>query len=192
MLFLGDSLTYGYDVPYGRGWVELSMKTLKETYPITYTNAGINGDTLQGMIYRLEHYVEANSNYDYIWIMGGSNDLLMGRTGIACYEKLLKLVAIAKRTSATVIVGIPMESILDYGDFNREVATYRNYIVDGAQSSDVKQSYQIIDFYAIIHDLLAQQQLVFAGDVHPNEAGYKAMSDVFTSTMHRVFEKRNV
>lgn len=53
ILFLGDSLTRGYDVPYGQGWVELLEKKL---YPHTCYNAGVDGASLQAITLLWERY----------------------------------------------------------------------------------------------------------------------------------------
>ena len=55
VLFIGDSLTRGYDVPYGKGWVELlkayfeKSTATNESAKITMVNAGVDGATLQAI-----------------------------------------------------------------------------------------------------------------------------------------------
>ena len=48
IICFGDSITRGYDVPYGQGWVEICDASIEGVY---FTNYGEDGCSVQGMIY---------------------------------------------------------------------------------------------------------------------------------------------
>ena len=71
-VFLGDSITEGYGVSHGEGWVE----RLRGGENI---NHGISGDTTTGMLRRFSAHV-LREKPDRVVIMGGINDLSEGET----------------------------------------------------------------------------------------------------------------
>lgn len=74
-IFIGDSLTFGYGLRTGEGWVNNINKYL----PFQIINKGINGDTTASMLNRF--YSDVTSiNPDKVFIMGGTNDLLRGQS----------------------------------------------------------------------------------------------------------------
>ena len=75
IIFFGDSLTYGYGVSKENSWVYRSSNELH----INYLNKAQNGDTTPSMLSR---YYSDVLKYKpaRIFIMGGTNDLLCGRS----------------------------------------------------------------------------------------------------------------
>ena len=53
IICFGDSITRGYDVPYGRGWVEICDASIEN---VNFTNYGEDGCSVQGMIYNIENW----------------------------------------------------------------------------------------------------------------------------------------
>lgn len=53
IICFGDSITRGYDVPYGRGWVEICDASIEG---VNFTNYGEDGCSVQGMIYNIENW----------------------------------------------------------------------------------------------------------------------------------------
>ena len=72
---LGDSLTYGYEVPTSQSWVS-QLATLSHWDLI---NKGIPGETTLDMKRRLNSDV-FHLNPSKIIFMGGTNDLFLGRS----------------------------------------------------------------------------------------------------------------
>lgn len=71
LLFIGNSITKGER---GESFVDL----FKEQYPDwTITNAGVNGDTLRGISARVAKEIETTSDYDFIVIEAGYNDIIL-------------------------------------------------------------------------------------------------------------------
>ena len=75
IIFFGDSLTYGYGVQKEKSWVYLIGNILN----LNYLNKGQNGDTTPSMLSRYYSSV-LKYNPSKIFIMGGTNDLLCGRS----------------------------------------------------------------------------------------------------------------
>ncbi|MDU6902816.1 MAG: lipase [Veillonella sp.] len=131
IICFGDSITRGYDVPYGRGWVEICDASIEG---VNFTNYGEDGCSVQGMIYNIENWaVTAVSDPTrHIFLMCGTNDILQGRD-----------------------------------------SAY-------AEAHNIK----VIDFYTTLFEADQIGQIVFAGEVHPNERGYRLMAykalEVFT------------
>ena len=51
IICFGDSITRGYDVPYGQGWVEICDASIEGVH---FTNYGEDGCSVQGMIYNID------------------------------------------------------------------------------------------------------------------------------------------
>ncbi len=197
LLCFGDSLTNGYDVPRGLGWVELVQKEFPD---VEIQNHGIDGDTLQGILYRLERVSSctgsANSkvpcsdgvavrraeNKRYIFLMGGSNDILMGRDETYCFKKMIELIACARSKGATLIVGLPPQIDFDMAGLDLIMVRY----IELLKQYCSEQHIDTIDFYRVIHDADMQGKLVFAGDVHPNEPGYALMAEKAKKVLARL------
>ena len=76
LLVLGDSLSAGYGVNQGSGWVALLRDDLGEGH--TIINGSISGDTTGGGLYRLPQLLQEYSP-DYVLLELGGNDGLRGQ-----------------------------------------------------------------------------------------------------------------
>ena len=79
-VFLGDSITRGYGVSSGEGWVELLHRGKN-------INHGIDGDTTAGMLRRFSAHV-VREQPERVVIMGGVNDLSEGERLGAVIDRL--------------------------------------------------------------------------------------------------------
>ena len=198
-IFLGDSLTHGYGVPEGQGWVELLAHDLafKGSY---MENHGIDGDTLQGMYNRLERILsiqvrpseahessglaegDASKTASILCLLGGTNDILMGRSADYCFKKLQGLVGLwedslgidgvdlTNQGRGLVVALLPP---LDYDPFDQNpiLEAYNAKIRFYAESRGLA----LIDFYTPLKEASDFGLVVYEGDVHPNSLGYKIM-----------------
>lgn len=198
-IFLGDSLTHGYGVPEGQGWVELLAHDLafKGSY---MENHGIDGDTLQGMYNRLERILSAqvrapepykssglaegnaSKTASILCLFGGTNDILMGRSADYCFKKLQGLVGLwedslgmdrvdlISQGRGLVVALLPP---LDYDPFDQNpiLEAYNAKIRSYAEN----RSLGLIDFYTPLKEASDFGLVVYEGDVHPNSLGYKIM-----------------
>lgn len=198
-IFLGDSLTHGYGVPEGQGWVELLAHDLafKGSY---MENHGIDGDTLQGMYNRLERILstqvrpseahessglaegDASKTASILCLLGGTNDILMGRSADYCFKKLQGLVGLwedslgidrvdlTNQGRGLVVALLPP---LDYDPFDQNpiLEAYNAKIRSYAENRGLG----LIDFYTPLKEASDFGLVVYEGDVHPNSLGYKIM-----------------
>lgn len=198
-IFLGDSLTHGYGVPEGQGWVELLAHDLafKGSY---MENHGIDGDTLQGMYNRLERILSAqvmapepykssglaegnaSKTASILCLLGGTNDILMGRSADYCFKKLQGLVGLwedslgmdrvdlISQGRGLVVALLPP---LDYDPFDQNpiLEAYNAKIRSYAKNRGLG----LIDFYTPLKEASDFGLVVYEGDVHPNSLGYKIM-----------------
>ena len=198
-IFLGDSLTHGYGVPEGQGWVELLAHDLafKGSY---MENHGIDGDTLQGMYNRLERILsakvrapkshessglaegDASETTTILCLLGGTNDILMGRSADYCFKKLQDLVGLWEDslgmdridlTSQERRLVLALLPPFDYDPFDQNsiLEAYNAKIRFYAESRGLA----VIDFYTPLKEASDFGLVVYEGDVHPNSLGYTIM-----------------
>ncbi len=109
ILIVGDSLSAGYGLSTGEGWVDLLTKKLAaEKFSATVTNASISGDTTAGGLSRLPALLAKHSPTLVVIELGG-NDGLRGSPVAAARANLLKMAELSKAAGAKVlIVGMRM------------------------------------------------------------------------------------
>ena len=198
-IFLGDSLTHGYGVPEGQGWVDLLAHDLAFKGSCM-ENHGKDGDTLQGMYNRLERILSAqvrapepykssglaegnaSKTASILCLLGGTNDILMGRSADYCFKKLQGLVGLwedslgmdrvdlISQGRGLVVALLPP---LDYDPFDQNpiLEAYNAKI----QSYAKNRGLGLIDFYTPLKEASDFGLVVYEGDVHPNSLGYKIM-----------------
>lgn len=198
-IFLGDSLTHGYGVPEGQGWVELLAHDLAFKGSCM-ENHGLDGDTLQGMYNRLERILSAqvrapepykssglaegnaSKTASILCLLGGTNDILMGRSADYCFKKLQGLVGLwedslgmdrvdlTNQGRGLVVALLPP---LDYDPFDQNpiLEAYNAKIRSYAENRGLA----LIDFYTPLKEASDFGLVVYEGDVHPNSLGHKIM-----------------
>ena len=109
ILVVGDSLSAGYGLTAGEGWVDLLAKKLvREKIPADVTNASISGDTTAGGLSRLPALLSKHRPTHVVIELGG-NDGLRGSPVAAAKANLLKMTELSKAAGAKVlIVGMQM------------------------------------------------------------------------------------
>ena len=109
ILILGDSLSAGYGLSSGEGWVDLLAKKLaREKIIAGLTNASISGDTTAGGLSRLPALLSKHKPTHVVIELGG-NDGLRGAPVAAAKANLLKMAELSKASGAKVlIVGMQM------------------------------------------------------------------------------------
>ncbi|MDU2182350.1 MAG: lipase [Veillonella sp.] len=94
IICFGDSITRGYDVPYGQGWVEICDASIENVH---FTNYGEDGCSVQGMIYNIEEWASTAvaDPTRHIFLMCGTNDILQGRDSTYVFKTLVKAIELA-------------------------------------------------------------------------------------------------
>ena len=104
ILVLGDSLSAGYGLPLGTGWVRLLEQRLDENdFPHRVVNASISGDTTAGGLTRLPALLERHGPTVLV-IELGANDGLRGIAFSEIESNLTRLVKLGLESGARVLV----------------------------------------------------------------------------------------
>jgi acyl-CoA thioesterase-1 len=102
VLVLGDSISAGYGVPPGKGWVNLLAGRL-QPQGIDVVNASVSGDTSAGGRARLPALLQKHAP-DLVVIELGGNDGLRGLPVAKLQENLQAMVRAAKAAGARVVL----------------------------------------------------------------------------------------
>jgi acyl-CoA thioesterase-1 len=134
LLIVGDSISAGYGLGNGQGWVELlSQKIAKEGYKFRVVNASISGDTTAGGRARLPTLLSTHKPAIVVIELGG-NDALRGGKLATTRANLDAMVTAARAAGAKVMI-IGMEVPPNYGPaYARE---FRELYADVAKSHKV-------------------------------------------------------
>ena len=173
IIFFGDSLTFGYGVKKEYCWITKIINKCN----LNAKNSGCNGDTTVSMLSR---YYKDVLLYcpNKIFIMGGSNDLMMGRTTNSIIENLELMIRDALILNSTVIIGIPPNIFgnMAYRLFSE--SSFYNYVekeLPNLRSSLInlcdKYNLSYIDFYNLTLDKCD----LYLDGVHLNINGHDAM-----------------
>jgi acyl-CoA thioesterase-1 len=114
LLVVGDSVSAGYGLSSGQGWVELlSKKLAAEGYKHRVVNASISGDTTAGGRARLPTLLTQHKPAVVVIELGG-NDALRGGKLTTTRENLDAMVAASQAAGARVLL-LGMEIPPNYG-----------------------------------------------------------------------------
>lgn len=185
---LGDSLTFGYGVSRVERWTEI----LKEKVKLKIINKGVNGDTTAGMLSRSFKDVIRNDP-DYVIIMAGTNDLLMGRSLVNVEENVESLYREMKSNDITPIIGIQPQIIgriaekywetgIDYDNVNENIAEYRHWVMGSING--VKYA----DFYGVIRSGCKNgaEEDYYVDGLHLSAKGHKLIADCAAAVMKKI------
>jgi len=108
-MVLGDSLSAGYGLPPGAGWVNLLERRLQNQSPdYRVINISISGEITLGGRNRIEQALNDHVP-DIVIIALGANDGLQGRSITSIYENLKAIILTCKRYNATpLLVGMQL------------------------------------------------------------------------------------
>lgn len=109
ILVVGDSLSAGYGLSAGEGWVDLLTKKLaREKISAVVVNASISGDTTAGGVSRLPALL-AKHKPTHVVIELGGNDGLRGSPVTTAKANLLRMAELSRASGAKVlIIGMQM------------------------------------------------------------------------------------
>ena len=104
ILIVGDSLSAGYGVASGRGWVTLLQQRLTERgYPHRVVNASISGDTTSDGLSRLPAALQREQPA-LVLLELGANDGLLGQPPSLTHDNLSKLITLSQQAGARVLL----------------------------------------------------------------------------------------
>ncbi len=114
ILVVGDSLSSGYRLQEGEGWVDLLARDLGRDMNIVVVNDSISGDTTAGGVARLPSALR-RIRPDWVLIELGGNDGLRGNSLAAMEQNLATMVRLSRARGATpVLLGMKLPP--NYGE----------------------------------------------------------------------------
>ena len=103
LVFLGDSLTAGYNLPAAQAFpARIEARLRADGLPFDVVNAGVSGDTSAGGLRRLDWLFRAP--VDVLYVCLGANDGLRGQPLDALEKNLREIVSRARARGAHVVL----------------------------------------------------------------------------------------
>ncbi len=165
LVFLGDSLTAGYQIRLEQAFPNLIQERVGPT--MTIVNAGVSGDTSFGALNRLDWLIQ-HQDPDIVFVCIGANDGLRGLPIPSIKTNIEQIVGQLKQQGVDVIlagVSLPENYTPDY--------------IDAFESmyEEVADQYGIPLFPSLVEGVGGVPSLNLQDRVHPNEAGHRVMAD---------------
>jgi acyl-CoA thioesterase-1 len=166
ILVVGDSISAGYGLSTGEGWVDLLTKKLdREKIPAHVINASISGDTTAGGLSRLPSLL-AKHKPTHVVIELGGNDGLRGSPVATAKANLLKMAELSKASGAKVLI-LGMQMPPNFG------ASYT--VQFEAMYADVAKSVNAGLVPALLGRIGADLSKFQADRIHPTAAAQPAL-----------------
>lgn len=168
LVALGDSLTQGYGLSEGEGFVPQLQQWLDDQgQEVTVVNAGVSGDTTAGGLARVEWTLAGGA--DAMIVALGGNDLLRGLDPAGSRANLEGILQAAEEAEVPVLIaGLPAPSNYGpdfklafesmYGDLARQYGAlhHENFLQPMAEKAEAGQSFA---------------ELMQDDHIHPNAQG---------------------
>lgn len=157
LLVLGDSISAGYGVDRGKGWVELMQQQLRNEHHVV--NASISGDTTGGGLSRLDTLIEEHAP-DFVLIELGGNDGLRGYPIHRIKENLRAMINLTRQADGQPIL-FGMRIPPNYGRrYSEQFASAYSDIAD-------EENVPLLPF--LFEDIAANPDLMLDDGIHPSE-----------------------
>lgn len=173
VLIVGDSLSSGYGLAQGQGWVGLLDARLKQSaLPQKNTqwrviNASITGDTTQNGLQRLAPVLDRHRPHGVLIELGG-NDALRGTPPAAIKQNLVAMIRQAKAAGAWVLL-LEAPVLPNYGKPYAD-AVARMYV-------EVAREEKIMRVPCFVCDVGVKDGMMQADGIHPNSKAQPKMLD---------------
>lgn len=159
IVVLGDSISAGYGIEAGKGWVTLLQKKLEaEKFPHRVINESISGDTSAGGLARIDRALARHSP-DWVLLELGGNDGLRGLTPKQMQENLTEIINRSKQAGAQVLL-LGMRMPPNYG--KRYIEMFYNVYTELAEELELP----FVPF--ILEDVALKEELMQRDRMHPN------------------------
>lgn len=166
ILVLGDSISAGYGLPQGTGWVSLLNDSLKKIqYSFELNNASISGDTTAGGKQRLVKLI--NQYRPNILILElGANDALRGFPIESSTQNLEEMIQLAQKQQIKVLL-LGMKVPSNYGqEYTQKFSQMYLSIAKKTRSS-------LVPF--LLEGVASQRELFQEDGIHPNQEAQKIL-----------------
>jgi acyl-CoA thioesterase-1 len=168
LLVVGDSLSAGFGLEPGRGWVTLLQSRLEtEGYGYRVVNASISGDTTGGGVSRLPRLLEQHRP-EVVLIELGGNDGLRGTPVDVVRRNLTTMVGASRKAGARVVLA-QMVMPPNYG------LTYTDAFAGVYPAVAREQQVPLAGF--LLDGVALDPTLMQADGIHANEKGQPKLLD---------------
>lgn len=159
ILIVGDSLSAGYGLVAGQGWVSLLQQRLKrEGYGYRVVNASVSGETTDGGVQRLKRALDQHHPAIVVIELGG-NDGLRGLP-VSRVRSNLELLITKSRDAGAEVLLVAIRVPTNYGQ--RYTTSFRGVY------TDLANRYKI-GLVPFLSDQVAVDLALFQPDgIHPN------------------------
>lgn len=166
ILFLGDSLTEGYQLSKEEAYPAVIERTLKRKFKdIKIINGGVSGATTASGLKRMDWYLKAKP--DFMVLALGANDGLRGMKIDQTEKNLSSVIEKAQERGITVILA-GMKMPTNYGE------PYRSQFENIFPKLAKKYSLKLIPF--LLEGVGGQPKLNLPDGIHPNPKGHEIMA----------------
>lgn len=182
IICIGDSLTLGYGIKKEDNWVQiLNDKGIHE-----FINKGINGDTTGGMLSRYYRDV-IDHKANYVLIMGGMNDFIMGGSMGVVKANLMAMVHQSYHHRIIPVVLTPImgnyeniradwRTLIDFERVQETLKEYQRWVKQFSKVFKVS-SIDLQEEFAE-HQSKRKKSGVFLDGLHPNSTGQELMAEI--------------
>jgi acyl-CoA thioesterase-1 len=166
ILFLGDSLTEGYQLAKEEAYPHLIEQNLKKKIPtLKVINGGVSGSTSASGTKRLDWYLKSSPSHLVLAL--GANDGLRGFKIEDSKKNLSQIIEKAQKSGMKVIL-VGMEMPRNYGEDYRK--KFQQMFVELSKTYKVK----FVPF--LLEGVGGRAELNLPDGIHPNPNGHKVMA----------------
>ncbi|HEX5464768.1 MAG TPA: arylesterase [Burkholderiales bacterium] len=182
IMVYGDSLSAGYGVPQGQGWVALLQQRLQhEDYDYKIANRSISGETTAGGRSRIAAALDQDDPAIVI-VELGANDGLRGQSIAAMRGNLAAIIEACRNHGAGVLlIGIRLPP--NYG--KRYITQFHDVF------GELAKQYQLPLVPLLFNGFAGQLQYFQSDGMHPNVQGQPPMLDNVWKALQPMLEKQD-
>jgi len=188
---LGDSLTFGYRmcdpyaidlrVPYPAQLETLLREKINGRKQVVVINAGVNGDSTDGMLWRFRQAV-ARERPDVVVVWGGINDLGAAQSLERVMEKLTKLYTICGEIGATPVVCTLTPT--------RHTSPNMRHLNEMIKTQASENGMILADLFIALSDGDGNLRQEYSDDgTHLTQAGYRRVAEIILDALTPIIEK---
>jgi acyl-CoA thioesterase-1 len=177
LVVVGDSISAGYGLESGQGWVVLLQKKLEKaglSYQVV--NASISGDTSAGGLARIDKLL-ADTKPRWVLLELGANDGLRGLSPKEMKNNLTQIIQRSQKAGAKVAL-LAMKMPPNYG--KRYIELF--YQVYPQLAAELK--IPLVPF--ILEDVALKKELMQADGLHPNALGQPVILEKIWKTLQKL------
>ncbi len=182
IVVLGDSISAGYGLEAGKGWVTLLQQKFNQNEKnYTVFNESISGDTTAGGLARINNAL-LRHNPEIVLLELGANDGLRGLSPKLMKSNLAEIVKRSQQAGAKVLL-LSMRIPPNYG--KRYVDMFYKVYPQLAKELNIPYVPFILEEVALVKEMMQKDGL------HPNAKAQPIIADKIWSYLQPILEKKN-